>query len=218
MSNTNNQAEVSIKVIQFSGKREDFKPWFEKFKARGKRRGYKDHYLKKAGDIPITTYDIDNDTSTSDDEKKALQKLKEENENAFHELLLLMDTSTVEGKLAFKLVMSSKTTDYEDGHAGNSVEKLIKKFMPKTAPTLVKLHKEFYSSSITKLSPGSDPDVWMTELERIRLRMEEMGSQMSDNQFIVHVVNNLTPEYDVVVDVNNSRIDLSTNPLTIDEL
>jgi Ankyrin repeats (3 copies) len=138
--------EWTIRVVQFSGKREDFEPWFEKFKARGKRRGYKDHYLKKAGDIPKTTYDIDNNTSKSDDEK-ALQKLKEDNENAFHELLLSMDTSTVEDKLAFKLAMSSKTTDYKDGHAGNLVEKLIKKFMPKTAPTLVKLHKEFYSSN-----------------------------------------------------------------------
>jgi hypothetical protein len=135
MSNTNNQAEVTVNVVPFSGKREDFEPWFKKFKAQGKIKGYKDHYLKKAGDIPKTTYAFDNDSNLSDNEKKALRKLEADNENAFHKLLLSMDTSTVEGKLAFKLVMRSKMTDYEDGHAGNSVEKLINNFMPKTAPT-----------------------------------------------------------------------------------
>jgi gag-polypeptide of LTR copia-type len=146
-----------------------------------------------------------------------LKKLKEDNELAFTELLLLsIDTLTPQGKIAFKCLMGTKTSEYPDGHAGNGMARLMQKYLPKSAPTLVKLHKEFYNSSTSRLKSGGDPDKWITELERIQMRMEEMGSDMTDKQFIVHVLNNLTPEYDVVVDVNHVRIDSTTNPLSID--
>jgi hypothetical protein len=114
--------------------------------------------------------------------------------------------------------MGTKTSEYPDGHAGNGMARLIQKYLPKTEPTLVKLHKEFYNSNMTWLKSGGDPDEWITELERIQVIMEEMGSNMTDKQFIVHVLNNLTPDYDVVVDVNHARIKSTMSPLMIDNL
>jgi predicted deacylase len=82
-------------------------------------------------------------------------------------------------------------------------------------PTLAKLHKMFYAS---QLKQGSRPDEWLVELERIRVLMAQMNSTMTDAQFMVHVMNNLMPDYDLVVDIHSRRIGAVTNPLTIEEL
>jgi hypothetical protein len=120
-----------------------------------------------AGEIPKSSYDIDGDTAPSNDEKKAMKKLKEDNELALTELLLSMDTSTPQGKIAFKCLMGTKTSEYQDGHMGNGMARLMQKYLPKSAPTLVKLHKEFHNSNTSRLKLGGDPDEWLTDLERI---------------------------------------------------
>jgi hypothetical protein len=45
-----------------------------------------------------------------------------------------------------------------------------------------------------------------------------MGSVVTKKLFIVHIVNNLTLEYDVVIVLNHSRIDVATDMLMIDSL
>jgi hypothetical protein len=57
----------------------------------------------------------------------------------FTELVLSIDVSSNSGKIAFGIVKSCKTKDYEDGHAGLAWEKLKKKHDPLPALTLVKL-------------------------------------------------------------------------------
>jgi hypothetical protein len=143
----NSQIETAIRVILFSGNKEYFEAWLEEFRAKGKRTGFKEqHYAGTAGEILKSSYDTDADINLSDDEKKALKKLKEDTELVFTKLLLLIDTSTLQGKIAFKCIMGTKASDYPDGHAGNGIARLIQKYLPKSALTLVKLHKEFYNS------------------------------------------------------------------------
>jgi hypothetical protein len=81
--------------------------------------------------------------------------------------------------------------------------------------TLAKLHKMFYAS---QLEAGARLDEWLVELERIRVLMEQMNSMMTDAQFMVHVMNNLTPDYDLVVDIHSRKIVAASNPLTIEDL
>jgi hypothetical protein len=50
------------------------------------------------------------------------------NEMAFTELVLSIDVSSSSGKIAFGIVKSCKTNDYEDGHAGLAWEKLRSKY------------------------------------------------------------------------------------------
>jgi hypothetical protein len=52
----------------------------------------------------------------------------------------------------------------------------------------------------------------------LRLKMEEMGSEISDTQFLLHVMNNLTPEYENQVNLLERRIDDEFNPLSIEDL
>jgi hypothetical protein len=41
------------------------------------------------------------------------------------------------------------------------------------------------------LKKGEDPEVWITQLEDICVRLEDMGSSISERQFMIHVLNNL---------------------------
>jgi hypothetical protein len=73
---------------------------------------------------------------------------------AFTELVLSIDVSSSSGKIAFRIVKSFKTKDYEDGHAGLAWENLKKKYDPVYAPSLVKAERLFRES---KLGNDEDP-------------------------------------------------------------
>jgi hypothetical protein len=42
-----------------------------------------------------------------------------------------------------------------------------------------------------------DPDVWITELEHYRMKLDELGSSIAENHFIPHILNNMTADYNL---------------------
>jgi hypothetical protein len=102
------------------------------------------------------------------------------NEIAFTELILSIDATSSAGKIAFGIVKGCKTKEYEDGNAALAWEKLKKKYDPISAPSLVKTERTFRES---KLSKGEDPDVWITNLEDLRIQLGVMGSSRTNEQF-----------------------------------
>jgi hypothetical protein len=50
------------------------------------------------------------------------------------------------------------------------------------------------------------------------MRLEELGSRISDNQFILHILNNMTEDYDLQLAMMEKRVTDKSNPLTIDEI
>jgi hypothetical protein len=50
------------------------------------------------------------------------------------------------------------------------------------------------------------------------MRLEELGSIISDNQFILHILNNMTDDYDLQLTMMEKRVTHKSNPLTIDEI
>jgi hypothetical protein len=50
------------------------------------------------------------------------------------------------------------------------------------------------------------------------MRLEELGSRISDNQFILHILNNMTDDYDLQLAMMEKRVTDKSNPLTIDEI
>jgi hypothetical protein len=83
------------------------------------------------------------------------------NELAYTELIFSVDDKTRSGKLAFNLVKRCKNKDYADGNASMAWERLKNNFEPLSAPSLVKLEKQFRQCSIKK---GQDPDIWIMSL------------------------------------------------------
>jgi gag-polypeptide of LTR copia-type len=201
-------AETSIKVIVFSGKSSDWIAWEEKFLARAKRRGYKELLLGKK-EIPK-----EGEVFTKEDEVEKL-KLKDLNELGYSDLMLSTDTTTSHGKVAFGLIRASKSKDYPDGNITIAWKRLKEKYAPSTAPTLAKYQKQFFGA---KLRKGADPDQFITYLEDLRLKMEEMNSPLTDVQFLFHVLNNLTSDYETQITMLERRVDAKSDPLTIEEL
>jgi hypothetical protein len=48
------------------------------------------------------------------------------------------------------------------------------------------------------------------------MRLEESGSKISDNQFILHILKNMTDDYDLQLAMMEKRVTDKSNPLTID--
>jgi hypothetical protein len=121
-----------------------------------------------------------------------MTNISELNELAYSDLILSMDTDKSGGKVALNIVKRSKTREYPDGNAAVAWQGLKRNYAPNTAPSLSKLRKQFYG---TKLKKKVDPDIFITYLEDVRGRMEDMGSQMTDDQlFMMHILNNLTKD------------------------
>ena len=108
-----------------------------------------------------------------------------------------------------------KSKDYPDGNATTAWEKLKNKYEPTSAPSMVKLDKQFRDSSLKK---GEDPEVWITQLEDISVRLEEMGLEISEKQFMIHVLNNLPSDYDLQVALLERRIGDEKDPLTVSDI
>jgi len=200
----------AIRVLNFSGKKDEWPSWSEKFLAKAKRSGTKDVLLGRI-QIPKTLDFVDEKT----EEGKKQLKIIDLNELAFTELILSIDVSSSAGKIAFGIVKSCKTKEYEDGNAALAWEKLRKKYDPVSAPSLVKTERMFRES---KLSKDEDPEVWITDLEDLRLKLELMGSSMTDNQFMVQVLNSLNEDYEIQMLLLEKRVGNNENPLTIEEL
>jgi hypothetical protein len=81
---------------------------------------------------------------------------------------------------------------------------------------LTKIHKQFYAA---KLKKKVDPNLFIGYMEDfLRAQMAEMVSEMTDAQFLMHITNNLTNEYENQVNSVKKRIGHLTNPLDIEEL
>jgi hypothetical protein len=79
----------------------------------------------------------------------------------------------------------------------------------------VKLEKQFRELSLKK---GQDPEIWITELEELRVRLEAMGSSISENQFMIHILNNLTSDYELQLALIERIVGDDEKPLTIEEI
>jgi hypothetical protein len=68
------------------------------------------------------------------------------------------------------------------------------------------------------LKKGQDPEVWITELEDLCVKLENMGSCITENKFMTHILNNLTSDYDLQLTLMERRVGDSDKPLTFEEV
>jgi hypothetical protein len=107
----------AIRVFNFSGNKDDWFTWSEKFLAEAKPL-IKDILLGRFK-IPKTLDPVDEKTEEGNRQLKAIDL----NELAFIELVLLKDVSSFAGKIAFSIIKSCKSKEYEDGNSALAWEK-----------------------------------------------------------------------------------------------
>ena len=113
----------AIRVLNFTGKKEEWSSWSEKFLAKARRSGIKDILLGKLT-IPKTNDEINEET----DEGKTMMKIFDLNELAYTELILSIDVKISSGKIAFNMVKGCKNKDYAEGNATMAWERLKNKY------------------------------------------------------------------------------------------
>jgi hypothetical protein len=113
------------------------------------------------------------------------------NEIAYTELIHFIDVKASYGNIAFNIVNGCKSKDFPYGVAVNSWGKIKNKYEPVSSPSMIKLDKQFRDSTLKK---GQDPEVWIIKLDYYCVRLDDFGSRISENQFMIHVLNNLPTE------------------------
>ena len=123
---------MSIKIIPFSGKKEDWDIWEEKFLARASRKGYRRITEVDETDIP---------EEGIPEQELSLEEcsIRRGNKLFYEDLILSIDSSENSGKIAFRLVKSCKTIRQPQGSAVLAWKRLKEKYAARTAPTLVRL-------------------------------------------------------------------------------
>jgi hypothetical protein len=135
----------TIRVIPFYGKVDEWPIWSERFLAKSRRFDFKDLPL---GKLSIPTVDEKFDEGTESGKKKSIAI--EMNEITYTELILSIDVKTSSEKVAFNLIKCCKSKDYPDANAAIAWKRLKNKYEPISAPSLVKLEKQFRELSLKK--------------------------------------------------------------------
>ena len=106
--------EKSIQVIEFSGKKDDWNIWSQKFLARSSKRGYKS-LIDGTTKIPKQSeYNSVKAVSQPNDNEKQIIERYELSLAAFKDLVFLINGETRGGKVAFELVDGCVTTENPD--------------------------------------------------------------------------------------------------------
>ena len=193
--------EKSIRILTFSGKKEDWMMWSDKFMAKAIMKGY-DEVLDGTIIVPD---DKTTNPTPSQVEARKLNKL------AYNELILACTD-----KIAFGIVKNAKTNDLKKGDAKIAWERLKTRYEPNTGTELLALNKEYMSMELEDVK--TDPEDFITDLDELRTRMADdpFNEVITDKSFMLHVLNSLPTEYESIVETMER--DLGAGILTIDDM
>ncbi len=167
--------EKSIKTLPFNGDEQAWHEWSSKFLARA--------------DIFEFIDVLTNERITPEGSKEELsrkEQLFECNKVAYNQMILCC-----EGR-AFSIVNNAKSKRYPRGDAALAWKNLKKRFQIETTAGKLELKLKF---SNLKLHREQDPDEWLLQLDLMKIQLEDMGSKITDEDYIAHVLNSLTSDY-----------------------
>ena len=103
------------------------------------------------------------------DPDKKIIKLGELNKLAYEDIILLTNTSSSGGKVAFGLVKNTKSEDFPKRNCKVAWDRLVSKYAPHTALSLQKLKSQFHNSKLESID--EDLNEWISHLEELRIRI-----------------------------------------------
>ena len=108
--------------------------------------------------------------------------------------------------MAFGVVRNAKNADFLEGNYKIAWDWLINKCVPHMASSLLKLKIEFHNNKLKSIKKV--PVRWILNLEGLRIHMGDFSQNHSitDEHFMIHVLNNLPEEYDIILDVPENHL------------
>jgi hypothetical protein len=106
-------------------------------------------------------------------------------ELAYEDLILSIDGKKDFDRVAFNIVKGCRSSEYKDGNARLALTRLKETIAAQSAPLRMKLVREFAQSRLANVN--KDPDIWLTELEDLRKRIDSMSKKpLADEDFYTH--------------------------------
>ena len=190
----------TITIIPFSGRKENWSMWKEKYKARVRLLGYID-VLEGRVKVPE-----DSKVDLRGDEKR----IRTLNSELYSDLLLRLNDD-----ITFGCVTRAKSIKWADGNAREAWINLVEKFEGNMKSNQLELERTLL---ISKMKPYEDPENWITKLERVRWELEIKHSyKMSDQNFLNRVITLLPENYNHVYHSFTRQIESTVEPLTVDK-
>ena len=121
-------------------------------------------------------------------------------------MILSLDHRSTNIKLAFCLSKNCNTEEYPKGNDHLTWSHFIYEYSPRSLPSLLALKKLFENKRVK--SAANDPEVWITKPDVIGNQMDEIDllSCMSDDDFMLHIIGNLSEEYEAVLTDLENRL------------
>ena len=122
-------------------------------------------------------------------------------------------------KVAWMIVHASKTVPLPNGDSTLAYKKLREKYAPVTAPSYIRLQRQFRN---TEFKRGTDPDIFIVQLETIRIMMNDCKivgkTDIKPMDVVIEAVAKLDSDYDIVVhqiehDIENDLISITLEAL-----
>ena len=161
-------------------------------KATAKHSGYKDLLIGKV----VLPSDDTEEADLSAEDKKALLS----NETAYNDLLLACSD-----EVSFGIVDASQYNSDGDGNAQKEWKHLNECFELKTGATKLQCKASFNKCCLTTID--TDWDEWTVKLERIRQKLAVMQSTISEEDTLVHILNNMLKEYESVAESFEEKLE-----------
>ena len=133
-------SDTNIKIMKFSGEREDWKLWSEVFKAKLMANDLLEVIEMKAIEIPGKDADVS---------KADVKKLLKKNKMAYLEMISNIDMRKKKGRMAMNMIMSTKTEEHPNGNSALAWHKLNRKYSPNTSAEMSRVKSCSKSSKIT---------------------------------------------------------------------
>jgi len=180
----------AIRILPFSGKQEDWNRWSKTFLATAIAKGNKE-VIKPS-----------NMAANAD---------ADQNTQVYNDLIL-----SCQDDITFGIIDEAVSATFPDGDARMAWKNLAEKFEPSTGASKIQLKQEFNQSKLSNVE--TDPEEWITQLELKRRRLKTLGVDISDEDLMLHILNNLTKEYDTTVELCEEELSGATVTLTLNKL
>ena len=104
--------------------------------------------------------------------------------------------------------------DSEEGNSFRAWENLKDMYEPRNVRAKIDLLNEFRGRN---LNIGEDPDEWISELTRIKLKLKNLFNEIiTDKDFIVNIINGLNRQYSQVQGILEYQLESKSDPLTVE--
>jgi len=156
--------------------------------------------------VSYRTYTDPYTTVPSEDRRRTRHPKRSKNEDLTNSTGYAQLILSMSGK-AFSYVDDAKTTELPDGDLALVYERLQAEYAPTGRSDLVEVNCKTQFNNCALESTKTDPEEWFDKLEYLRKRLRTIGSDVTDDDLIAHMLAKMPYEYSELVTTTTSLLD-----------